>query len=91
MDDAHAILIVDDSALFHVVELMHDRIVTFANRPSVEAVLMPGGHLHHVLDHMSSAILRFGAAGAIDVQWRPSSLYGPEHREVREVSYMIRV
>ena len=50
MYDFRAIAIIDHFTLFHEIKLVDNRIVAFPDRPTVEAVLVPGSHFHHVLD-----------------------------------------
>ena len=67
MDNTNAVLFVSHPPFIHIVELMHDRIIPFSNWPRIETILVPGGHLQHVLDHMGDTVLGFGTAWTINV------------------------
>ncbi len=91
MGDLDAVSFVDDATCVHEVELMDHGVVALPDRPGIEAVLMPRGHLHHVLDHVGDPVLLLRSARAIDVQRGPSALDRSEHSEVGKIAHVIHV
>jgi hypothetical protein len=91
VDDLHAVPLVRDATFVHEVELVNRGLVAVSDRPTVKAVLMPSGHLHHLLDHVGDPVLLFRSARAVDVQWSPSALDPSEHHEVRKVTHVVHV
>src|SRR5208283_61548 len=68
VDNAHAVLVVDDSTIVAEVELVDFDVVALPDRKDTESIVMPRQHLLHAFDHRGGTVLRRTPRRAIHIE-----------------------